>query len=385
MKKVLQISKYYYPFIGGVEQVVRDMAQALKLCNVEQKIICFNENASDGKVKCHKNETVHDIVDDIEVIRCGYNVKISSQSISISYIKELRLLMENFKPDIVILHYPNPYVSQLLMKYKHNSFKLLIYWHLDITRQKILKKIFHKQNIDLIKRADLIIGATPKHINESEYSMYFKDKKKILPYMINEENLFMSDEERNHAAEIKKKYADKVIGLFIGRHVEYKGLKYLIEASSKMKYDNSVFLIAGEGNLTNELKEQAKGDEKIIFLGRINDTERRAYLYACDIICFPSITRNEAFGLALAEGMYYGKPAVTFTITGSGVNYVNLKGITGIECRNRDIYEYAKALDRLCSDKKLREQYGEAARKRIKEEFTMDKFQSNVKKMMENI
>ena len=112
--------------------------------------------------------------------------------------------MENFKPDIVILHYPNPYVSQLLMKYKHNSFKLLIYWHLDITRQKILKKIFHKQNIDLIKRADLIIGATPKHINESEYSMYFKDKKKILPYMINEENLFMSDEERNHAAEIKK-------------------------------------------------------------------------------------------------------------------------------------------------------------------------------------
>lgn len=384
MKKVLQISKYYYPFIGGVEQVVRDMAQALKLCDVEQKIICFNENASDGKKICHKNETVHDSVDDIEVIRCGYNIKISSQSISVSYIRELRILMKEFKPDIVILHYPNPYVSHLLMKYKNKDFKLLIYWHLDITRQKVLKRFFHRQNIELIKRADLIIGATPKHIDESEYSVYFKDKK-ILPYMIDEENLIMNAKEREYATEIKKRYADKVIGFFIGRHVEYKGLKYLIEASRKMKYDNSVFLIAGEGELTNELKAQAKGDDKIIFLGRISDSERRAYLYACDIICFPSITRNEAFGLALAEGMYYGKPAVTFEIIGSGVNYVNLKGVTGIECKNRDINEYAEALDRLCSDKVLREQYGEAARKRIQEEFTMDKFQLNVKKMMENI
>ena len=52
MKKVLQISKYYYPFLGGTEQVARDMANVmLRMDNVEQKIICFNEDASDGMIR----------------------------------------------------------------------------------------------------------------------------------------------------------------------------------------------------------------------------------------------------------------------------------------------------------------------------------------------
>lgn len=30
MKRVLQISKYYYPFLGGTEQVARDMTKAIQ-------------------------------------------------------------------------------------------------------------------------------------------------------------------------------------------------------------------------------------------------------------------------------------------------------------------------------------------------------------------
>ena len=75
-------------------------------------------------------------------------------------------------------------------------------------------------------------------------------------------------------------------------------------------------IIAGKGELTESLKAKAKNDQKIEFIGLISDFEKRAYLHACDIFCFPSITKNEAFGIALAEGMYFGKPAVTFTIAG---------------------------------------------------------------------
>ena len=62
------------------------------------------------------------------------------------------------------------------------------------------------------------------------------------------------------------------------------------------------------------------------------------------MFCFPSISKNEAFGLALAEGMYYEKPAVTFTIPGSGVNYVSLNRVTGIEVENRNVEKYADAM-----------------------------------------
>ena len=386
MKRVLQISKYYYPFLGGTEQVAKDMAAAMrKMDNVEQKIICFNEDASIGDCTCNKSKTTHDVVDGVEVIRCGYQLKISSQAMSMSYGTELGKLMMEFDPDIIILHYPNPFVTHYLLKYKDKKFKLVIYWHLDITKQKILKHFFHHQNLELVRRADKIIGATPKHIDESFYTKEFEGKKQILPYTIDEKNLVISDEEIHRAEEIRKNYGNKVIGFFIGRHVTYKGLKYLIEASKEMGAANIQFIIAGTGELTDELKAQAKGDSKVEFLGRISDSDRRSYLYACDIICFPSITRNEGFGLALAEGMYFGKPAVTFTIPGSGVNYVNLNGVTGIECPNCDSHAYAEALKKLSEDADLRRAYGENARKRVLDNFTQERFAENVKKLIEEL
>ena len=102
----------------------------------------------------------------------------------------------------------------------------------------------------------------------------------------------------------------------------------------------------------------------------------------CDIFCFPSVTKNEAFGLALAEGMYFGHPAVTFTIEGSGVNYVSINGVTGIECPNGDSKAYAEALKTLASDTELREKYGEAARARVIENFTFEMFKKNIIELM---
>ena len=161
----------------------------------------------------------------------------------------------------------------------------------------------------------------------------------------------------------------------------YKGISNLIEASRILGNEKVVFLIAGDGELTEKLKKQAEGDEKVVFLGRLSNNERKEYMYACDIISFPSITRNEAFGLGLAEGMYFGKPAVTFSIYGSGVNYVNIDKKTGIECANSDSEEYAYAIKKLIYNDELRIKLGNNARNRILENFTTEKFKGNVKEL----
>ena len=382
MKRVLQISKYYYPFLGGTEQVARDIARALSDCSdIEQKIICFNEDACDESIICHKNETVHDYVDGVEVVRCGYELKISSQAISLSYQKELEKLMNDFNPDVIIFHYPNPFVTHFLLKFKKRNFKLYVYWHLDITKQRVLKHLFNKQNKDLIKQADKVVGATPIHLNESAYSAEMDKKKYILPYTIDEQNLQITKEEVLKANDIRERNANKTICFAMGRHVPYKGFRYLIDAASKLD-DNYIFFIAGSGELTDELKAQASGNSNVVFLGRISDSDRRVYLQACDIFCFPSITRNEGFGLALAEAMYFGVPGVTFHITGSGVNYVNLDGVTGIECPNSDSNDYSEAIKKLANDNVLRKKYGEAARKRVLDNFTEENFKKNIQRLL---
>ena len=376
MKKVLQIVNYYYPHIGGTEQVAYDIASVLKGCpEVEQKIICFNGDAG-------SMETAEDVIDGITVIRCGCIARIASQSISLSYPEILDAVMSEFSPDIVFFHYPNPYLAHFLLKHRKEPFRLFIYWHLDITRQKMLKKMFRGETLKLIDRAEKILGATPVHLYESEFSAAFGDKGCLLPYMIDRSFSRMSDDERALAREIRERDKGKTICFAIGRHVEYKGIRYLIEASGHLD-DSFRIYIAGTGKLTAELKKLAGEENKIVFLGNVTDAERKAYFNACDIFCFPSVTRNEAFGLALAEAMSCGKPAVTFRIKGSGVNYLNINGVTGIECPNRNSLAFARAIIQLAEHGELREMYGEAARKRISGNFSREAFESGLIRLIE--
>jgi glycosyltransferase involved in cell wall biosynthesis len=101
-------------------------------------------------------------------------------------------------------------------------------------------------------------------------------------------------------------------------------------------------------------------------------------LLACDIFAFPSITRNEAFGISLAEAMFFGKPAVTFTIKGSGVNWVCPNGVAGLEAPNRDILSLARNIETLSCDKELYQRLSKNAKQRSEDLFSLSAFEKNV-------
>ena len=72
---------------------------------------------------------------------------------------------------------------------------MLLIGHLDITKQRILKWLFYRQNINFINWADKIIWANPKHIDESMFTPFFEGKKEIMLYTIDENNLVITDKE----------------------------------------------------------------------------------------------------------------------------------------------------------------------------------------------
>ena len=374
MKKILHISKYYYPFSGGTEQIARDVVLALK-GEYEQKVIAFNDGKDDRT----------DIVDGIEVIKCGCFAKIAAQSLSTSYGKHLHQVMKDFQPDIVVFHYPNPFVAALLLReLKTTKAKLVVYWHLDIIRQKYLRVLFASQNRRFLECAVKVIATSPNYIEGSQWLQSVKEKCVVVPNCINVERMSVTDDIQKRAEEIRTKNSGKTICVAVGRHTEYKGFTYLIQAS-KLLDGRFVIYITGTGELTEKLHEEANDDKKVVFTGRIDDMELKALILASDIFCFPSITKNEAFGLALAEGMYYGKPAVTFTIPGSGVNYVSINGETGIEVENRNAKKYAEAMKKLADDAELRGKYGDAGRKRVEENFLSTQFCENARRMFSRL
>lgn len=84
--RILHISKYYYPYVGGVENVCKYLAD--NSAGHEVAVVCFNEG--------HLN-SVGD-VDGIKVYRIGALVTVARQAISLTYITVLRKVIKQFKP-----------------------------------------------------------------------------------------------------------------------------------------------------------------------------------------------------------------------------------------------------------------------------------------------
>ena len=354
---------------------------SLENTDIEQKVICFNEDAKRGELSCSRRETVTDHVDDIEIHRCGCITKVSSQSISLTYPKELNSLLNDYDPDTIIFHYPNPYVASFLLPLIRKNTQLILYWHLDIIKQKYLRVFFKSQTRQLLERADVVVATSPNYIEGSEFLSQYKNKCVVIPNCVSIDFDNIKDEIKEKAKKIREIYKDKCICFTVGRHIPYKGLEYLVEASKYLN-NNYKILIGGKGPLTDSLKEKANRDDKVEFLGFISDDDLVAYYLACDIITFSSITKNEAFGISLAEGMSFEKPAVTFTILGSGVNYVSLNGITGLEVPNKDSKAYAEAIIKLYTDKQLYRTCSMNAKKRVVDNFTYNIFEKNIKSLL---
>ncbi|WP_278372288.1 glycosyltransferase [Segatella bryantii] len=358
--KILHISKYYYPFLGGVENICKDLVEHMP--QHRTSVVCF----SDDKV---------DKVDEVNghrVYRIGSLVNIARQSLSTSYKDGLKWAILSEQPDIIHFHWANPFPAFLLRMIIPANVKLIVHWHMDIVRQWYLYWAVKPWEKWLIRRADRIIVTSPQYRDASKPLKNVKDKVNIVPNCIEEEKLILKEGDESRIIEIKKKYDEKPIIFFMGRHTKYKGLTYLIEAEKYLQAE-CVIVIAGFGELTNKLERQVvnNNQKRIHFVGKLSEKDLRCYLHAASIFAFPSVTRNEAFGVALAEAMYCGIPAVTFTIHGSGVNWVNLDRVTGIEVPNRDCKSYAKALDKLLDDDLLRMRYGRAAHERVKNNFLL--------------
>lgn len=365
--RILHVSKYYYPYIGGVENICKYLVEGMP--QHQFAVLCFND----------KRKDIIDEVNGIKVYRVSTWINISRQALSLSYFTMLSKVLREFKPDIIHFHWANPFPAFVLLTMIPKNVKLVVHWHMDIIKQAKIYPFIKPFEQALLKRADLVVVTSPQYRDASIPLQSFKSKVEILPNAIDEDNFVLREGDIEQINTIRSKYGNRKIVFFVGRHIQYKGLPYLIEAEKFVKED-CVFVIAGSGPLTNELKNRCCS-QRVYFVGRLTDDELRWHHYAASVFAFPSVTKNEAFGVALAEAMYCGTPVVTFTVPGSGVNWVSLDNITGLEVPNGNSTEYAAAIERLLKDDGLCLQFSKNGMKRVQQNFTipimtnlMDKF-----------
>jgi GT2 family glycosyltransferase len=258
--------------------------------------------------------------------------------------------------------------------------KLVIHWHADISEHKFLYGFYKKFEKKILLKANKIISTSKDYQLSSKQLDNFGYKIIILPNIVNENKFILQDIDIQHTNEIKKQFGNKKIIFFIGRHVHYKGIEFLLDAEQYIDND-SVIVIAGSGPLTGKLKQKSKNIGRIFFINRISDEVLKHYLYCSDVFAFPSHTRSEAFGVAMAEALYCGLPAVSFNIKGSGTNWVNKNNFSGYVVENKNVAEFAKAINTLLRDNTLHKQMGENAKLWIRQNFV----KNNISTVLEQI
>jgi rhamnosyl/mannosyltransferase len=192
------------------------------------------------------------------------------------------------------------------------------------------------------------------------------DRCHLIPYGIDAGQFDDDRVDRPLVAKLRERFGPRVI-LTVGRLVYYKGIKFLIQAMSKV---NAKLVIIGEGPLRAELEREAAANgtsDRVIFLGDI-DGNLTSYYHASDVFALPSCERSESFGIVQLEAMASGMPVVNTRID-SGVPYVSLDGISGFTVEPRSSEEMAAALNRLLDNSELRKRMGRAARDRVVNEF----------------
>ena len=355
--RILQLGKFY-PICGGVEKVAYDLMTGLSEQDVRCDMMCAASQGGSRIIPVNKNASV---------ICCHTWMKAAATMISPAMIFALRKNCRNY--DIIHVHHPDPMacLALLLSGYKG---KVVLHWHSDIQKQKILLKLYSPLQQWLLRRADKIIGTTPVYLAESPFLRGLQKKTVCLPIGVQP----MCSAPKA-AEKIRNQYANKKIVFSLGRLVAYKGYCFLVEAAKYLS-DDYVVLIGGTGALKDELQREIKElgiEGKVKLLGRIGDEDLPAYYGACDVFCLSSVQKTEAFGIVQIEAMSCGKPVVATNIPQSGVAWVNAHGISGLNVEPGNAEELARAIEAVTKDETAYRHYATGAANRYKELFTQER------------
>lgn len=170
---------------------------------------------------------------------------------------------------------------------------------------------------------------------------------------------------------IRKNPGQVVIGT-AGRLTGQKGHKLLIDAAKILKQKGLDFkvVIAGKGDLEEDLKTYTREnglEDAVQFLGFV--TDMKSFNNSIDIFALPSLW--EGFGYAQVEAMTLEKPVVAFDV--SSIPEVVSDRETGLLAPKEDVAAFAAHLEKLIMDEELRERLGKAGRKRVLDNFEINK------------
>ncbi|NQT22240.1 MAG: glycosyltransferase family 4 protein [Candidatus Omnitrophica bacterium] len=369
--KIVHIIPFYYPVIGGMEELVKNIAETLAEKGHDIDIFTTDRD-HEGKIV---NSPRKERINSVNVYRFRTFFKFGFMSFFPGIIwsllrkkyniihlhsyrhphTEIASFIGAIKSVPTILHGHGPFYSDTISKWKFICYSAYDF----IARYSILKRI------------SMIVAST--EIEKKEYIKrgVSEHKIKVLPNGLR--NIYFSNV---NTAEVLKQYAllGKKTILYVGRLHPNKRIDALISSLPQIiKHEPRAYLLLiGPGAdyypYLNMLAHKNKVEKHFKWLGAVSELEKIMLYNAAD--CFVMPSDYEPFGLVLLEAMAAKKPVIA--IKAGGPTEIVEDGQTGFLIERNNTKQLENTILMLLQNPDLANKIGSNARLRA-EEFRLSK------------
>ena len=349
--RIVHVTPFYYPVIGGVEEVVKRIAEHIASRGYDIHVVTYNRLRRGGEGSLPREENIGGV----HVIRLKPDVVWSHGT----YSSELPEALRKLRPDVVHVHaWRHPHVFQVAKLREKLGFRAVLHTHAPfytLGQLGLVTWLYHRA-VDLLMREtvnkyDSLIALTPQEKRILVEKLRAREEKVIVIPNGIDEALVASAQAGRGGSTV----------LYLGRISRSKNVDLLVKAMTYVKEDvpGAKLVLAGpdEGLVKRLMSYGQRRGINLQYLGVVPENKKSELYSECTVFAHPAL--YEGFGIALLEAQAFGKPCV---ITGSGGQlYAAPPGKTSLHAKPNP-KDFGKAISLLLNDEELYKELSANAR-----------------------
>ena len=343
MKIVHVFKDAYPPLVAGITRYIADLSSEFVARGHEVSVVVAGVKTSRVDIES----------DGVRIVRCAE----LGRALSMPLSPELANTIRRESCDVIHVHMPNP-IGEWGVLRRGGDVAHVVTFHAQLGKQRVLAPLYSPLQSAVLKRASRVLVSSSAMSQVSELKAAHEvGNVEVLPFGVSPKLIgsTVARDDRPSGSPMRL--------LFVGRLVYYKGIEVLLDALEQI--ENCTLTVVGEGPLGEMVERRCEGElsGRVTWLRGVDDDALRLVYADHDVFVLPSVSRAEAFGLAMAEGMANGL-AVVSTRLQTGTDWVNEHGASGLVVEPGSVSQLTAALRELQADPELRQRLASGARTR---------------------
>lgn len=332
MTDLLIVLNYYSPYVSGLTNVARDVAEGMSLRGWRVTVVASQ----------HAPELpLEDVVNGVRIVRVPVWLKIGKGVISPAFIPTVR--RESLRAKVVNIHAP---MLEAGLAATVSRAPVVLTYQCDVSLAPTLfgrlqHKILDYSTRTAARHAKFVTVTSDDYADHSRVRSSLSAQRRVIPATCHVRSGGIADYRDGPGLHVG----------FLGRIVEEKGIEYLVDGFRAFNNRDARLLIAGDfaavagGSVIDRVRQRIGDDPRIKMLGFLPDEALDNFYASLDVFALPSVNPFEAFGIVQVEAMMRGIAVIASDLP--GVRQPVIATAMGQIVAPRSSSEITAALERL--------------------------------------